>query len=538
MKLSIIRNSIAWLCIIICTGLYAFIAWAQYANMRNGIDLGTYTQILYNLSSFHSFPPYNSILGTVAWGDHAHFVMILLAPLFALYPHDITVIALQMLAVTTSAWALFDIAHRRFKNFFFSYAMLFSYLFFFGIQYALSFDVHANVFTAAALAWLFWTYETKKYPLYWIMFGITLTTREDAALFTGAFGFYAAVSNVILNWIQDPRRLPLHDPSPPPSPRTGEGKRQTLFLGALTLAISIAYFFIVNYAIMPPLQPNHTALAYFDADTGILLHPVKILQNMLDSSVKVRTIKNLFGSFGLLPLASPLTYLAAAPNLLARFLSGEQQRWDMKMHYSASLASILSYGSILGTAMILRLVNFTISRFRRFPLLTKEGLGEVSRDAAPPLTPPSKGGGATNAPLRSQLIITSLFATLLLYGTYSVSLQDTDLPIRQLITNTNMSVNPYAQDMRNRLRELEQTIPQSDSVATISSFVPVLATREKIYNFESITNASTDWIILSNQFTAWPLSRADINTAIHNMKQNLEYQQIEDANGLFVFRKK
>ena len=32
---------------------------------------------------------------------------------------------------------------------------------------------------------------------------------------------------------------------------------------------------------------------------------------------------------------------------------------------------------------------------RTVPLLTKEGLGEVSRDAVPPLTPPSKGGEIT-----------------------------------------------------------------------------------------------------------------------------------------------
>lgn len=478
MLCTLISMKSPWIIVILAAILYGAICWIQYANLRNGIDLGTYTQILYNISSFHAFPPFNSILGESAWGDHAHFIMIVLAPLFALYPHDITPIILQILAIATSGWALCDIAYRRFKNIFFAYAILIAYLLFFGIQYALSFDIHANVFTCAFLAWLFWAYETDKKKTYWILFALTLLTREDAALFTGAFGFYVAAVSLF------------------PAPY---GRNRGL--GIMTLCFSIAYFLVTTYSIMPALQENHTALAYFDIDKRIFFHPVKLFENMFDDSVKVRTFTNSFGSFSYLPLFSPFSYLATAPNFIARFLSGEQQRWGMKLHYSASLASILAYGSILGTATIMRIA-------RRIPVLaTKEGY---------------------------ILIIASIA---LLYSTYVVSLRDVDLPIHQFFTQTNTAITPDALSMRSRIEKIQQQIPEQDSIATISSFVPIFATRETANYIDSTTNFSADWIIVSNQFTSWPLSRKEINTAIHNLKQNQNYVLQDDTNNLFVFKK-
>ena len=467
-----------WIIVVLAVTLYGAICWAEYANMRNGIDLGTYTQLLYNISSFHAFPPFNSILGESAWGDHAHFIMIALAPLFALYPHDITPIILQILAITTSGWALCDIAYRRFKNIFFAYAILVAYLLFFGIQYALSFDVHANVFTCALLAWLFWAYETDKKKLYWVILILTIITREDAALFTGAFGFYVAAASLLPSSYGQNRRL-----------------------GIITLLISIVYFFATTYFIMPALQEHHTALAYFDIDKRIFFHPIKLWQNMFDNSRKVRTFNNSFASFSYLPFLSPFSYLATAPNFIARFLSGEQQRWGMKLHYSASLASILAYGSILGIALILRIT-------RRIRIVaTKEAY---------------------------ILIIASIA---LLYSTYAVSLRDIDLPIHQYFSHINTDINPDAVAMRSRLQTIQQQIPQSDSVATISSFIPVFATREKVNYIDSDTNFSADWIIISNQYTSWPLSRKEINTAIYNLKQNQNYILQDDTNNLFVFKK-
>ena len=328
-----------WVVIAAASVVYIYLGYVNLAHLRSGFDLGTYTQILHNVSE-HRIPPHNTLKGVVAWGDHAHFVMALFAPLFTLYPDPMFVVGLQVLAVTTSAYALYAIARRRSRNYLFAWAVTISYLLFFGVQHALDFDFHANTLTAAALAWSFYALEFRYWKLYWIMLGIGLLTREDAPVFYIMLSIYMAFVYRRQYW------------------------KQT----AITATVSAVYFFTVAYWIMPMWQPAGKPLAYFDVPEStydplnlaiwLITHPVLIWQNMTDTDIARRTMVNLFASFGYLPLASPFTYLLALPNFLARFLSGEPQRHMMKFHYSVSLVSILSYGSILATDWMSRTTRY------------------------------------------------------------------------------------------------------------------------------------------------------------------------------------
>ncbi len=471
------RNLGAWLGIAIVTFLYLQLVLLRYDNLRNGIDLGTYTQLAHNLVFGQEFPPYNSILGKVAWGDHAHFIMTIIAPLYALVPSALTLLVIQLLAITTSGWAIYRIAQDVLKNYLYSYSMLIAYLLFFGVQYALDFDFHANVFTAALLAWMLWAFHFKKWPAYWIFFGLTLATREDAPLFCVMFGIYVLLFR---------------------------GKKMRL-IGVLTTLLAAAYFFFVVYYLMPLWEPTKLSLAYFDIDTpskqplaiakAILGSPITMLQNMFDSSVKIRTMNNLFASFSYLSLASPLTYLMAVPNFIARFLSGEPQRWEMKLHYSVSLVPILAYGAILGTATIARVT-------RRIP---------------------------------GNKYVVSIAAVLLLISTYMVSIQDLDLPLHSLRSERRALLSTQSEDAKRIAQSLVQLLPAHSSISTISSFVPLFSMREKVYNFPE--GADADFVVLSNQFTAWPLSRKDINTAIHNFRNNPQYSMVVEHAGVFVYKK-
>lgn len=462
----------------------------RYDSLRNGIDLGTYTQLAYKLSLTSEFPPYNTILGQIAWGDHAHFVMMIIAPLYKIYPDAITLLFIQLLAITTSAYALYRIAHDVSKNYFYSYAVLFSYLLFFGVQYAIDFDFHTNVFTAAFLAWMFWAFHFKKHTAYWIFFALTLITREDAPLFCVMFGLYL----LVFHW------------------------KKARIQGLLTLLLAAAYFFVVIYYLIPMWQEAGVPLAYFDVHTpsktplsiarAIFGHPVAMLQNMVDTSVKVRTLHNLPASFGYLSLFSPLTYLMAAPNILARFLSGEPQRWGMKLHYSASLVSILSYGAILGTVFLSRFSHKVIS------LRWKVKKAHV------------------------RMWVSSIAALLLLAGTYMVSMRDIDLPIHSLNSERYPMFVTYNRQAADVARSLAKLIPQDDSVATISSFVPMFSNRNEIYNFpDQADDPNADWVILSNQFSAWPFSVKEVNTAIQEMRANENYETFVEYANVFVYKR-
>jgi uncharacterized membrane protein len=478
-----IFNAGAWLVIALAILLYFQVVWVRYANLHNGIDLGTYTQIAYNLSSGHQFPPYNSLLGKIAWADHAHFILILIAPLYAVVQSPLTLLGIQLIAITTSAWVLFSIAQDTFKNWFYSYVILISTLLFFGVQYALDFDFHANVLTAALLAWMFWAYHFKKWKTYWIFFVLVLITREDASLFCAMFAIYMLLF----------------------------GGKEVRKVGVLSVGIAVVYFLLVVYVLIPRWEPTQITLSYFDIDApsrspssiawAVVGDPLTMMQNILENPTKMHTLRSLVGSFGFLPLASAFTYLVAAPNILARFLSAESLRWEMGLHYSASVVSILSYGAILGTGTFVWIAK------RFLPVVEK--------------------------------VVVPIATVLLLLGTYMVSVHNPDLPIRKLFSNSGREVSSESQEASDIIWNLSKEIPEEDSVVAVSSFVPAFSNREHISYFPNMPQEEQpDWIILSSKFLTWPLSRKEMNEAIGKLSNDAEYVKKIEQAGVVVYIKK
>ncbi|MBI1833558.1 MAG: DUF2079 domain-containing protein [Candidatus Andersenbacteria bacterium] len=472
-----------WLLIAVFSAAYIYIGYLNLTHLRAGVDLGTYTQLLHNVSE-NRVPPFNTLKEMVAWGDHAHFILAIFAPLFSLWPHPMFVVVLQVIALTTSAWPIFAIARKKLGSAFFALAMTIAYLVFFGVQYALDFDFHANTLTAAALAWTFYAFETKKWRLFWITYVLGLLTREDAAVFYFALAVY-----IFLAYRKQYRRF-------------------SLIIGTL----SLIYFFAVTYFIMPHWQASGTPLAYFDVPEStrnpvalawwIITNPKTILQNMTESDVARRTMRYLFQSFGFLPLASPFTYLLAAPNFLARFLSPEGQRHMMNFHYSVSLVSILAYGAILGTATLTSIPSWISRR--------------------------------TSSPALKKYIIWAA-AVVLLVGTLISSWRDIDLPLRQLLSEEAFNHRyglevPYAEVL-----QLRNSISPEDSVVATSGAIPLLAVREEIYLLQEMPVKPVDWVILTLRGNTWPLSQAELVETVRSLRSSPEYELVVGSTYLAVF---
>lgn len=483
---SVVLAFFVWGLIAAASAAYIYLGYVNLIHLRAGVDLGTYTQILYNVSE-DRVPPFNTLKGMVAWGDHAHFILALFAPLFSLTPHPLFIVILQVLGVTTSAWAIFAIAQRRLKSSFFSLSITIAYLLFFGVQYALDFDFHANTLTAAALAWTFYAFEYKRWRLFWISFVLGLLTREDAAVFYVMFALYLLVMH----------------------------RRQYLKTAFFVMAISLIYFFATTYFIMPIWQASGTPLAYFDVPEStrnpvllawwIISNPKTIWQNMTESDIARRTMQHLFQSFGFISLVSPLTYLMAAPNFLARFLSPEGQRHMMNFHYSVSLVSILSYGAILGTSHL------------------RKGMLKVVR------------GTDRTRHLLGRIVIYAA-AMVILVGTFVSSWQDVDLPLRQLL-DTEGHAHRYGQEVPYDLvLQLRDTIPVDASVMATSGAIPFLATRQEIYLLEKTPQDPIDWVVITLRGNTWPLSQKDLIDIVGELRADPRYEIVIGSPYLAAFR--
>ncbi len=472
-----------WLIIALFSYWYIRIAFLNEVHLQNGIDLGTYNQILHNISH-GNIPPFNSLKNQIAWGDHAHFILLLLAPLYRLlWPAPQFVLAFQVLVLTTSGWALYRIAHDKLKNYLFSFGILIAYLMFFGVQYALNFDFHANVVTAAVLAWSFYAWHRQRLVLFWITVGLGLLTREDASLYYFMFGVW-----IMLTQFKQHRRL-----------------------AAMLMGVAAVYFFVVIYYLMPQWTPGGTSLAYFDspgAEWGpakilgwMLLHPLQILETITDTGTKVRTLRYLVQSLGYLSLLSPMTYLLAAPNILARFMSGEyQQHLPFLFHYNASTSSILGYGAILGTANLVALVQ----KYRPFR--------------------------------HDSRVISSLAAVALVLGTYVTSWTDPELPLHHLRQPEFVEKKYQPRLSIGTLYIIREMIPLNQSVSASSGLVPQLSGRSYIFNFPEPLPARAQWIVLSPEFNTWPLPRTDVEEYIKYFEQHDAYDLVWRDYGVWVFK--
>jgi uncharacterized membrane protein len=466
-----------WFIIAAFSAAYIRLAAYNLLHFDGSWDLGIYHQGLYHLS--HGRIPISTLKGMRLWGDHASFILVLLAPLYRLFPGPHILVVVQALAVTTSTWFLYRVALLRVKNRFFALALLASALSFFGIQYALDFDFHVTVLTAAGLSLVLYGLETGRFFVYWPAVGLTLLTKEDAAPILFMVGLLLAA-------------------------------RRNVRWGVTTMILSLAYFLVVGYVLMPRWSPDHTPIAYFDLPeygrnplaitVGILTHPFHAISKMTDTPTKVHTLGMLNRSFGTLPLLSPATYALGAPILVSRFLSAEENRWEPMRQYNATMLPVLAYGAILGVQTIRRVS-------RSWPLF--------SRSAA--------------------LTIVTL---LMLWGTYETSWGDVEIPLRRLRNPEFVDVKYLPTRGIAALKLVKAIVPREAAVAASSGFLAEFAGRKYVYLFPKLPPAKKLWVVVSPEFNTWPLKKGEMEEAITRLTEDPAYETVWSEYGVWAFRKR
>ena len=77
-------------------------------------DLGLYDQGVWLLSRFKA--PFVTLMGRNMFGDHASLILILLAPLYWLFPGSETLLVVQSMAIAAGSIPLYLYARRRLNN--------------------------------------------------------------------------------------------------------------------------------------------------------------------------------------------------------------------------------------------------------------------------------------------------------------------------------------------------------------------------------------------------------------------------------------
>lgn len=279
-------------------------------------DFGIFDQAIWNVAHFR--PPvidHFVIGGKWIFADHFSPSMFLLAPLYWLTDRPEILLIAQAVAVGASGWVMVLLARRVLNNTLAALGIVSSYLLFIGTQNALIADIHEVTFMMLPLSIVFYAITTERKRLFWITFILTLGFKESAALL--GVGIALLIFFYNRKW------------------------RKTALLVAV---ISLAWGILTTQHIIPFFYGRQ----YFYTPTWDT-NPIRVLATLFDEPIKRRTVWNSLASFGFLPILHPLSWPLILQDLAARFMQKDfPLRWGMSLHYSAQMAVILAYSSIMG----------------------------------------------------------------------------------------------------------------------------------------------------------------------------------------------
>lgn len=338
-KHSIIILTAAALIFLIPVGMRAVLKCLTF--LAPNFDHGIFVQMLRNICE--SFRPVTTCERDTLMSHfdvHMSPVLYLLAPVFKLFPSDVTLELCQVIILASAVIPAFllcrSLAISRSRSVVLAAVTLFMPAVSMGINY----DFHENCFLLPLLLWLFWAWETKRYiPLY-VFSALILLTKEDAAVYVVFFALFIAAS----------QRKILHP--------------------AVMTVVSVVYFLGVTYYLSKHGDGVMTGrYANFVTEDGSLFSMVKnifaapgyVFTQIFTSSDGAYSDKLLF----LIQLTAPLAFMPFAvkkfsrfillcPMILINLMTMYSYQFNLGYQYCFASAAFLIYLSALNISDMLR----------------------------------------------------------------------------------------------------------------------------------------------------------------------------------------
>lgn len=322
---------------VIYTVYFSLTSFLRYDNLYTGkFDLGNMSQTVWNTTQGNIFmltdPNSTHIISRL--GVHADFILILLAPFYALWPDPRNLLFVQTLVLASGTFFVYLIAKEVLKNR--NLALTFSFLYLINpsIQRSNLYDFHAVVLATTFLLGAYYFLIKKRYWYFLLFAFLAGICKEQVWLIISLFG--------ILLFFKHNKRI--------------EGIM--LFVSSITLAL-----YLISSAIPNALGSQHFALSYFSefGDSpltiikNILFSPLQTLSTLLLPE-RINYLKQLFSPLGYLSFFAPLFLIFAIPDLTINLLSNNAQLHQIYYQYTATITPFLFLAAIYGTSLIKKVV--------------------------------------------------------------------------------------------------------------------------------------------------------------------------------------
>ncbi len=337
-------NSLALLICLIALIIWITVLLTKYFYFGyHDWDLAFFNQATWNLLHGAQF---NSLFDVNFFGNHSNFIAYLCLPIYAIFPHSLTLIFLKVLSYISGGYILYLLAKNR-LGITTAALVMFLYLIYppnvFGILYEFDYESLAPVF----LFGLFYFFTKNRYLPFIATALITILIKENMPLIILAFGIYAVFC---------------------------KGKNK-FFWSAIPILAGLISFYLLTYKIIPhfkgedvhPYMGNYQGLGNspFSLIWSIISNPLKIIPYIMDAE-RLKLLFEIFTPVCYLAAFSPHILFLTSPILLQHLLSGSHTEHEIVYQYVMSIAPFL----FIATVSTLSFVHENCKKITYYILIT------------------------------------------------------------------------------------------------------------------------------------------------------------------------
>jgi len=442
------------------------------------LDLGFYDNVMWNLihGRFCTYNSYDSFNGGLRPCLHVSPILLVIAPVYAVYPSPLSLLFLQTVFLAAGGCAVYWLARHELQDKRLAVGFALSYLLFPALQGINMFDFHDIALCVPLLLFAFYYLRRSEYPKFALFVTLSVMCREEISLIVFMLGLYILVA------------------------------KRNRALGLATSALGGGWLLFCLFILFPQSSGQNYPFLYRYAWLGtsyqeilktLLLKPDVVLSQAL-SYPRLVYVFLLLAPLAFLPLLAPELMLVGFPILLGNMLSGYWIQYSIYYQYSAPLIPLMFASAVCGTRRILRFFEGSSAKWKW-----------VERHVA-------------RNRLLGIILALLMLSSICSYFAYGVS---------------PLTLNPQDYQMSDRVasaNRILQLIPQNASVVADNYIGPHLSHTDRVYTplLDPTQLSKVDYMILDTQ-SRWYKEYKEVNMVLGTSN----YVVVASENGIVLYRK-
>lgn len=316
--------------IFIYVGAFVKISLCRYANFNyNDWDLAAYNQTFHGLLNGNFFI---SLIGVHFLQNHVEITpAFLITPIYALFPHPVTLLVMQSLMLGLAAIPLFLIT-RKLLSEAWGLAFVIIYLIYPAVGYTNLNEFHPESFLPLIQFFLLYFFIKNDFKKFAILNFLCLLSKENMSLILIMLGIYALIKKKEKKWFALP------------------------FLSGFVYLLFYGLFILPNLAQAKSISSSlyaHLGATPAQIFRTVISHPIETLKFMALQD-KLEYLFNLFGPLSFLSFLNPAILLAALPNFLQHLLSLRETETALYYYYPSEMLAFIFVSAVFGLKFLLK----------------------------------------------------------------------------------------------------------------------------------------------------------------------------------------